>query len=807
MGSLRDLMSREVDVGRFLPYTSPVTESIVKLGDLGTYVFSVEMGGVAHACADASDINSWHAQLCQMTRQIADPRVALHSHVVHDPVDDFPDGEFRNRFAREYNDKYRAYMTSRNMHATRLFLSAVYRPKDAAERFASRFSRPSQGALIERQLEDIEAAEDLRHTVLAGLEAFAPRLLSCYEHEGVLCSRTLELFGRILNDTWERVPLPRAPIRDVLPRMRPFFGKGGLLSRKGATSIGYGALLAIKEYPTPTFPGKLNALHGEGYPWVLSQSFTYLSDIVAKDAIEQQLRRMVNAGDRAKSQIKKIRTALDELVSGEIAMGHHEMSLAVSAPDVRTLDNRIAAAGAVLSQANITWLREDIGLGSAFYAMLPGNLSYRVDPQMIDNRNFSGLISPHNYPAGRLDGAQWGPAVTLFQSEAGSPVAFNWHQPDPDPAAKLDPNHKEPATTVVIGKTGLGKTLLLGHLLTQSQKFGVFPEGFPGVAKLSCVVFDKDLGMAIAVPALCGKHYRIKTGVQSGLAPFQMAPTPANLDFLDRLVTKLVTNPRRDLTEDEQKRITQAVHAVMGSERALRRLGAVLEFFSPDEPDGIHARLAKWCEGGKYGWLFDNEVDTIDMDHPVVGFDVTDFLQHPATCAPLMMYLLHRVDELTDGRRIPIFVDEAPTLFADKAFAAYLNLGLVQIRKKDGFYVLAAQYPRQILESPLAAALVSQPATMIFLADDKADMNDLVRGFKRTEAEVMLIRSLGKRQALLCQGATSTVIDLTLKGFEDEIAVLSGNSATSRLCGELIDELGPDPDRWLPEFHRRRKAA
>jgi type IV secretion system protein VirB4 len=807
MGMIDKVLRKEVDVARFLPYTSLVTSSVVKLREQETYVFSVEMRGVASGCAGADDINHWHAQLNQLTRQIADPRVALHSHAINDEVSHFPEGEFTNRFARDYNAKYRAMLAARKMHSARLFLSVVYRPQARTERVLTRLAPPPAAVLEQRQTEDLAVVDDLIHTVLAGLEAFGPQLLDCYEHEGVMCSGTLELFSRIVNGAWRRVAVPRAEIRDILSVTRSTFGYGGLMSLKGATGIEYGAILGIKEYPTPTVPGMLDGLLAQGYPWVLSQSFTYVSDIAAQEWMVEQRKRLVNAGDLAVSQVREIDEKLDALASRKLAMGHHELSLYIPAPDEDTLNERVAAAGVVLSGTKMTWLREDIALGSAFLAMLPGNLYYRVDPAMIDNTNFSGMIRPREIPVGRLSGAQWGPATTLFESEAGTPVAFSWHQPDPDPAAKLDPNHKEPATTLLIGGTGRGKTVVLGHLLTQSQKFAVFPEGFPGVSKLSCVVFDKDLGMAIVVPALGGKYYLIKTGVPSGLAPFQMEPSPASLDFLDRLVTRLVTRPGLALSLAQQKKITESIHGVMGADKHLRRMGALLEFFDESEPDGLYARLAPWCAGDKYGWLFDNEVDTMDMDYPVVGFDVTDFLLHPETCTPLMMYLLYRVDSLMDGRRIPIFIDEAPTVLGDPQFRGYVERALVQIRKKDGFLVLAAQYPRQFLDSPLAAALVSQPATMIFLADPKADMNDLVRCFKLTVSEVNLIRGLGKRQALLRQGTTSTVIDLTLTGFEDEIAVLSGNTVTSMLCQRVIDEVGPDPDRWLPEFQRRRRIG
>jgi type IV secretion system protein VirB4 len=48
---------------------------------------------------------------------------------------------------------------------------------------------------------------------------------------------------------------------------------------------------------------------------------------------------------------------------------------------------------------------------------------------------------------------------------------------------------------------------------------------------------------------------------------------------------------------------------------------------------------------------------------------------------------------------------------------------------------------------------------------------------------------------------------LNLRGFDDELAVLSGNTATSLLAEKIVKELGSHPDNWLSEFHHQRKKA
>ena len=79
--------------------------------------------------------------------------------------------------------------------------------------------------------------------------------------------------------------------------------------------------------------------------------------------------------------------------------------------------------------------------------------------------------------------------------------------------------------------------------------------------------------------------------------------------------------------------------------------------------------------------------------------------------------------------------------------------------------------------------------------------------FKLSEKEYELIRDLPEksRRFLIKQGSNSVVAELDLRGFDDELAVLSGNTATSLLAEQLVAQLGEDPAIWLPEFHKIRR--
>ena len=118
-------LKNEVDASEFIPYSSHVTQDIIKLGS-GDYLKILRLQGAAHESADIQDINIWHEQLNHFMRNIASPHVAVWSHVVRREYGEYPDGDFMPGFCREFNEKYKGSVSGRRMLVNELYLSIVY---------------------------------------------------------------------------------------------------------------------------------------------------------------------------------------------------------------------------------------------------------------------------------------------------------------------------------------------------------------------------------------------------------------------------------------------------------------------------------------------------------------------------------------------------------------------------------------------------------------------------------------------------------------------------------------------------------
>ena len=124
--------------------------------------------------------------------------------------------------------------------------------------------------------------------------------------------------------------------------------------------------------------------------------------------------------------------------------------------------------------------------------------------------------------------------------------------------------------------------------------------------------------------------------------------------------------------------------------------------------------------------------------------------------------------------------------------------------------LFATQSPRDAITSPIAHTIIEQCPTQIFMPNSRGDRHDYVDGFKLTDREFDLIGkelSAESRRFIVKQGHNSVVAELNLRGFDDELAVLSGRTASVELVDTLREEFGDDPAVWLKLFHQRMRPA
>jgi type IV secretion system protein VirB4 len=323
------------------------------------------------------------------------------------------------------------------------------------------------------------------------------------------------------------------------------------------------------------------------------------------------------------------------------------------------------------------------------------------------------------------------------------------------------------------------------------------------------VFIDKDRGAEIFVRACGGTYLTLRAGQPTGFAPLKaLADTPADRDFLGRLVRQMVPHPDQALAPQEEIAIDAAVAALLPLPPANRSVAALRALLGQRDAGGIGARLDRWRSGQALGWVLDGEADALSLEADFMGFDMTQVLDAADIRTPLMMYLFHRLQGLVDGRRLVIDVDEFWKALGDEAFRSLAQDGLKTFRKQNAFLVLGTQSPADVLRSPIAHTIVEQCATQIFLPNPHATERDYIDGFGLSAREFALVRDAlapGQHRFLVKQGLDSVVAELDLAGLDDALSVLSGRAETVELLDRLRAEHGDDPARWMVPFQTARR--
>lgn len=771
--------AREMSAGTHLPFARHVDDHTIETRQ-GLLVQVIKLGGLLFETADSEEINHRKQLREAMLQAIGSSRYAVYHHIIRREAELSLNPQYSDGFSRELDAKWRALLHSRKLYVNDIFLTLVRRPLQGKVGLIDQLRRglgsgkESTGTLGF----DLQQLNQCREALLASLGNYSPRLLGAYRSPQGQCSELLEFFSYLLNGEMRPVLMPMEDIGDYLPYRRISFGQDTIeLGPAGPSPRQFVGIVSIKDYPGQTAPGMLDELLRLPFELTVSQSFGFVDRSAALSRMNLALRRMRSAEDEALSLRSELTNAKDDVAAGRANFGEHHMTIAVRSNALEDIVEGLAEVQAALADLGIFSVREDIALEPVFWAQFPGNFRYIARRGLVSTSNFAGLASYHNFALGRQSGNHWGEAVTLLETTAAGPYFFNFHEGDL-------------GNFTVIGPSGSGKTVVLNFLLAQARKF------HPRI-----IFFDKDRGAELFIRAIGGRYDVLRPGTPSGLNPLQLDDTPANRLFLTTWLSGLAGGANAE----ELANIKDAIDANYQQPIKHRRLRYIVELLrGGHRPHGtdLWSRLMPWWGAGERAWLFDNDADLTDVAVDTVGFDMTQILDDPIARTPVMMYMFHRVEERLDGNPAIIVVDEGWKALDDDVFVRRIKDWEKTIRKRNGVVGFATQSAQDALESRIASAIIEQAATQIFMANPKAQPRDYIDGFRLTEHELELVRTMPSDAHcfLIKHGNDSVVARLNLAGEKSLLAILSGRERTVRLLDDILAETGDDPALWLPRL-------
>src|SRR2546427_2029212 len=235
---------RELPASWHIPYAAHLAPEVV-VTRAGDYVQTLRLAGASFESADDETLNNYHERLNVTWRNIASPNVALWAHLIRRrevpravPVEGTA---FADALARRYRER----LAGETLMVNELYLTLLFRPvTGVAPSLVSRLLSGQSAVGPRERTSALENCAKLRETVLASLARYEPEVLGVYLHGGRRYSSLLEFFALLVNGEFQRIPLPRAPIANVLATTRLLFGSEGIEYRF-ATSTRFRAVLRI----------------------------------------------------------------------------------------------------------------------------------------------------------------------------------------------------------------------------------------------------------------------------------------------------------------------------------------------------------------------------------------------------------------------------------------------------------------------------------------------------------------------------------------------------------------------------------
>lgn len=788
-----------------IPFSYHLTDSIVSLKDK-EFIAVIKVSGRPHQTTDEKDIYRWIENLNTVSRTFSSENVEFYSHIIRRDVSGYPEGEYEGYFARNLNEKYRSEFLDKSngsLKVNELYFTIVYNP----------FGRGPLSSVRRKAITSYEAVKDIQLDSIKELEATAEKMLMAlgdYDCEllTTYCEKTdktgrevwfsapMEVMAYILNGTYIRIPLTNMRFASTICQVKLKFSKRGEVGvRTYLNESEYVGMVEIYDYDRKTFPGQIDYLLESEFSFVMTNSFSCISNRASDGFLKNHIKFMKETGDASKTQIDMLEQARDDLKSGLFTMGMHHCTVQVWSKDLKKLNANLDSITNDLSQHGLVMKQLTKGLEAGFYAQLPGNARLRPRPKPVTSYNFWCFSSFHNFRTGKISGNPWGSAITAFKTDSKTPFYLSFHD---SPVNRDSFGTRPTGHAGIFGKTGAGKTAVLAFILAMMQKYNT-----------KGIIFDKDRGLENAVRAMGGVYNPVLWGERTGWNPFQMEPTLKNVTFLKEWVAELcVSGSHYTLNESDTRIISEAVDAVMKVAKKANRGLATLEQMLPHgDEDTVTVRklLYPWIHGD-YAWVFNNPNDNLQLHEGYFGFDTTSFCAKEQVRIPILRYLTHRGDEMIDGKPFVYVFEECWYFCQDPFFIKLIQDKLKTIRKENGIVVFSTQEPNDVLGSPIGKTFAASLATVLALRNDGANEEDY-RKLNFTDLEISTIKNMAEtdRRLIIKQGRVSSIARFDLGNFKDEMNILSGSSDKADILLSCIDEVGEEITDWLPVYYERMR--
>jgi len=598
---------------------------------------------------------------------------------------------------------------------------------------------------------------------------------------------TLSYLHTTVSTRRHRVGVPEVPFHlDMLLTDVPLLG--GLAPMLGDEHL---RVTTLRGFPTSTWPGILDDLNRLGFAYRWSTRFVCLD----KDEAEGELGRLRRQWfAKRKSVLALLRetlfqqespllntdasnkaadadAALQALGSDQVAFGYLTSTVTVLDADADLADEKLRRVERVIQERGFVTIAESLNSVEAWLSSIPGNAYANVRQPVVSTLNLAHLMPLSAVWAGPERNAHLdGPPLIVTRTEGATPFRLVTHVGDV-------------GHTLVVGPTGMGKSVLLATLAMQFRRY-----------KGSRIfAFDMGRSMRATVLGLGGEHYDLGGNGAIAFQPLARVNEEGSRSRAAEWVEGRLLQEGVAVGPDEKVAIWSALGSLGGApveQRTLTGLSLLLQ------SNTLRQALAPYVLGGAHGKLLDSDLDYLSTAD-VQCFEMEELMPSKAAVLAVLGYLFARLEERFDGAPTLLILDESWLFLDDQIFSARIRQWLKTLRKKNVSVIFATQSLADIKDSSIAPAIIESCASRIFLPNSQAtepQIRSIYEGFGLNARQIEIVANAQPKRDYYYQSrAGNRLFDLDLGP-----VALAFAGASSPQDQQAIDQMLRDAS--LPGF-------
>mgnify|MGYP000884251449 FL=1 len=744
MMSLQEYRTKSASLADFLPWVALVGPGVVLNKD-GSFQRTARFRGPDLDSATPAELVAVTSRLNNALRRLGSgwavfveaQRTAAQAYPQSrfpDPVSALVDRERREQFREEGAHFESGY------YLTLLWMPP---PEEAARAEGWLYEGKASTGVDPQEL--VKSFADRTDRVLHLVEGFMP------EAAWLDDAATLTYLHSTVSTRTQRVRVPETPVYlDALLADEPL--TGGLEPMLGAHHL---RTLTITGFPTATFPGLLDELNRQAFPYRWSTRAIMLDKTDATKLLSKIRRQWFAKRKSVAAILKEVMTneqsvlmdsdasnkaadadmALQELGADHAGIAYVTATVTVWDRDPALAAEKLRLVEKVIQGRDFTCTIEGMNALEAWLGSLPGHVYANVRQPPISTLNLAHLIPLSAVWAGAERDEHFGDAPLLYgKTEGSTPFRLSLHVGDV-------------GHSLIVGPTGAGKSVLLALMALQFRRYKgsqIFAFDFGGSIRAAALGMGgdwQDLGGAL--------HAEEGDSAAVALQPLARIDNAGERAWAAEWLAAMLAGEGMVIDPAAKEHLWSALTSLASAPLAERTLTGLAVLLQSQE---LKQALAPYLIGGPWGRLLDAEQERLG-EASVQAFE-TEGLIGASSAAAVLAYLFHRIEGRLDGSPTMIIIDEGWLVLDSPAFAAQLREWLKTLRKKNASVIFATQSLADIETSAIAPAIIESCPTRIFLPNERAAEPQIARVYERfglNDRQIEILSRATPKRDYYCQ--------------------------------------------------------